>query len=42
MELGRECLEIWGYKRVDELIWVRGVGADRRVRSVGAGLIREI
>ena len=23
MELGRECLEIWGYKRVDELIWVK-------------------
>ena len=23
MELGRECLEIWGYKRVDELVWVK-------------------
>lgn len=23
MELGRECLDIWGYKRVDELIWVK-------------------
>ena len=23
MELGRECLEIWGYKRVEEIIWVK-------------------
>lgn len=23
MELGRECLELWGYRRVDELIWVK-------------------
>lgn len=23
MELGRECLKLWGYNRVDELIWVK-------------------
>ena len=23
MELGRECLKIWGYERVDEIIWVK-------------------
>ncbi len=23
MELGRECLKLWGYSRVDELIWVK-------------------
>jgi len=23
MELGRECLANWGYKRVEEIIWVK-------------------
>jgi mRNA (2'-O-methyladenosine-N6-)-methyltransferase len=23
MELGRECLTKWGYRRVDELVWVK-------------------
>jgi hypothetical protein len=23
MELGRECLKLWGYERVDEIIWVK-------------------
>lgn len=23
MELARECMQIWGYKRVEELIWVK-------------------
>jgi len=23
MEVGRECLEIWGYKMVEEIIWVK-------------------
>ncbi|KAK4748697.1 hypothetical protein SAY87_015283 [Trapa incisa] len=23
MELGRDCLELWGYKRVEEIIWVK-------------------
>jgi hypothetical protein len=27
MELGRECLKLWGYDRVDELIWVKVGGS---------------
>lgn len=23
MEVGRECLRVWGYTRIDELIWVK-------------------
>jgi N6-adenosine-specific RNA methylase IME4 len=23
MEIGRECLRVWGYTRVDEVIWVK-------------------
>jgi mRNA (2'-O-methyladenosine-N6-)-methyltransferase len=23
MEVGRECLRVWGYTRVDEVIWVK-------------------
>eukprot|EP00826_Nyctotherus_ovalis_P002106 TRINITY_DN10397_c0_g2_i20.p3 TRINITY_DN10397_c0_g2~~TRINITY_DN10397_c0_g2_i20.p3 ORF type:complete len:197 (+),score=66.11 TRINITY_DN10397_c0_g2_i20:856-1446(+) len=23
MEIGRECLEIWGYKMIEEIIWVK-------------------
>ncbi len=23
MELGRECLELWGYRRCDELVWIK-------------------
>jgi len=23
MEVGRECLEVWGYQRVDEVVWVK-------------------
>lgn len=23
MEVGRECMRVWGYTRVDELIWVK-------------------
>ena len=25
MEIGRECLRVWGYTRVDEVIWVNSV-----------------
>ena len=35
MELGRECLEIWGYKRVDELIWVKTNQVSGREASHG-------
>ena len=23
MEVGRECLKVWGYTRVDEVVWVK-------------------
>lgn len=23
MELGRECLLKWGYKRIDEIVWIK-------------------
>jgi mRNA m6A methyltransferase catalytic subunit len=23
MEVGRECFRVWGYTRVDEVIWVK-------------------
>lgn len=23
MEIGRECMRVWGYTRVDEVIWVK-------------------
>ncbi len=33
MELGRECLELWGYKRVDELIWVKTNQLQQLIRT---------
>ena len=23
MEVGRECLKVWGYTRIDEVVWVK-------------------
>ena len=23
MEVGRECLRVWGYTRVDEIVWIK-------------------
>ena len=37
MELGRECLELWGYKRVDELIWVKTNQLQRLIRTGRTG-----
>ena len=37
MELGRECLEAWGYKRVDELIWVKTNQLQRLIRTGRTG-----
>ena len=37
MELGRECLEIWGYKRVDELIWVKTNQLQQLIRTGRTG-----
>ena len=37
MELGRECLQIWGYQRVDELIWVKTNQLQRLIRTGRTG-----
>ena len=37
MELGRECLALWGYKRVDELIWVKTNQLQRLIRTGRTG-----
>lgn len=33
MELGRECLEIWGYERVEEIVWIKTNQLMRLIRS---------
>eukprot|EP00850_Spirogloea_muscicola_P008773 SM000047S16912 [mRNA] locus=s47:795117:799981:+ [translate_table: standard] len=37
MELGRECLELWGYHRVEELIWVKTNQLQRIIRTGRTG-----
>uniref|UniRef100_A0A0A9Y4S1 mRNA m(6)A methyltransferase n=2 Tax=Lygus hesperus TaxID=30085 RepID=A0A0A9Y4S1_LYGHE len=37
MELGRECLQLWGYERVDELIWVKTNQLQRIIRTGRTG-----
>lgn len=37
MELGRECLELWGYKRIEELIWVKTNQLQRIIRTGRTG-----
>ncbi|KAJ3335415.1 hypothetical protein HDU93_005596, partial [Gonapodya sp. JEL0774] len=37
MELGRECLQIWGYDRVEELIWVKTNQLQRLIRTGRTG-----
>ncbi|GAB4822881.1 hypothetical protein N2152v2_009927 [Parachlorella kessleri] len=37
MELGRECLKLWGYNRVDELIWVKTNQLQRLIRTGRTG-----
>ncbi|KAI0980444.1 hypothetical protein GJ496_004336 [Pomphorhynchus laevis] len=37
MELGRECLNIWGYKRIDELVWVKTNQLQRIIRTGRTG-----
>lgn len=39
MELGRECLELWGYERVDELIWVKTNQLQRIIRTGRTGIL---
>lgn len=36
-ELGRECLEIWGYKRIDELVWIKTNQLQRLIRTGRTG-----
>jgi len=37
MELGRECLQIWGYERVEEIIWVKTNQLQRIIRTGRTG-----
>ena len=37
MELGRECLKIWGYERCDEIIWVKTNQLQRIIRTGRTG-----
>ncbi|KAH8330588.1 hypothetical protein KR067_005403 [Drosophila pandora] len=37
MELGRDCLKLWGYERVDELIWVKTNQLQRIIRTGRTG-----
>eukprot|EP00794_Sanderia_malayensis_P018608 gene18608-20484_t len=37
MELGRECLEVWGYDSCDELIWVKTNQLQRLIRTGRTG-----
>ncbi|GFP99484.1 probable n6-adenosine-methyltransferase mt-a70-like [Phtheirospermum japonicum] len=37
MELGHECLELWGYKRVEEIIWVKTNQLQRIIRTGRTG-----
>ncbi|KAK1303627.1 putative N6-adenosine-methyltransferase MT-A70-like [Acorus calamus] len=37
MELGRECLELWGYKRIEEIIWVKTNQLQRIIRTGRTG-----
>ncbi|CAH8620909.1 unnamed protein product [Schistosoma rodhaini] len=37
MELGRECLRLWGYERVDEVIWVKTNQLQRLIRTGRTG-----
>ncbi|KAF6020880.1 hypothetical protein EB796_020795 [Bugula neritina] len=37
MELGRQCLELWGYRRCDELIWVKTNQLQKLIRTGRTG-----
>ncbi|EKM80477.1 hypothetical protein AGABI1DRAFT_73723 [Agaricus bisporus var. burnettii JB137-S8] len=37
MEVGRECLRVWGYTRVDEVIWVKTNQLQRVIRTGRTG-----
>jgi len=37
MELGRECMQAWGYTRVDEVVWVKTNQLQRVIRTGRTG-----
>jgi len=37
MELGRECLQIWGYDRVEEIVWIKTNQLQRIIRTGRTG-----
>jgi mRNA (2'-O-methyladenosine-N6-)-methyltransferase len=37
MEVGRECLKIWGYERIEELVWVKTNQLQRIIRTGRTG-----
>jgi mRNA (2'-O-methyladenosine-N6-)-methyltransferase len=37
MELGRECLKIWGYERIEELVWIKTNQLQRIIRTGRTG-----
>ncbi|KAJ3504006.1 hypothetical protein NLJ89_g8168 [Agrocybe chaxingu] len=37
MEVGRECLQVWGYTRIDEVVWVKTNQLQRVIRTGRTG-----
>ncbi|KAH8113355.1 MT-A70-domain-containing protein [Phellopilus nigrolimitatus] len=37
MEIGRECMRVWGYSRVDEVVWVKTNQLQRVIRTGRTG-----
>ncbi|KAI9329728.1 MT-A70-domain-containing protein [Obelidium mucronatum] len=37
MELARQCLDIWGYRRVDEIVWIKTNQLQRIIRTGRTG-----
>ncbi|KAL1676437.1 MT-A70-domain-containing protein [Schizophyllum commune] len=37
MEVGRECLRVWGYTRVDEIVWIKTNQLQRLIRTGRTG-----
>jgi len=37
MEIGRNCLKVWGYRRIDEIVWVKTNQLQRIIRAGRTG-----
>lgn len=37
LELGRECLQLWGYQKVEELVWIKTNQLQRIIRTGRTG-----